>query len=70
MLIVICIFFVSNWIAITLPIFIAMTVIVRVFILQGNDIDMTFLQYEAGAILILKLAILVRRFKTISRYTD
>ena len=63
------IFFVSNRIPITLPIFIAMTAIARLIILQGKEMDMTFLLYEAGAILILTLAVLVLRFKPVSRYT-
>ena len=63
------IFFVSNRIPITLPIFIAMTAIARLIILQGKDMDMTFLLYEAGAILILTLAVLVLRYKPVSRYT-
>ena len=63
------IFFVSNRIPITLPIFIAMTAIARLIILQGKDMDMTFLLYEAGAILILTIAVLVLRFKPVSRYT-
>ncbi len=63
------IFFVSNRIPITLPIFIAMTAIARLIILQGKDMDMTFLVYEAGAILILTLAVLVLRYKPVSRYT-
>ena len=63
------IFFVSNRIPITLPIFIAMTAIARLIILQGKDMDMTFLLYEAGAILILTLAVLVLRYKPASRYT-
>ena len=37
------IFFVSNQIPITLPIFIAMTAISRLIILQGKDMDMTYL---------------------------
>ena len=52
------IFFVSNRIPITLPIFIAMTAISRLIILQGKDMDMSYLLYEAGAILILALAVL------------
>ena len=63
------IFFVSNRIPITLPIFIAMTAIARLIILQGKDMDMTFLLYEAGAIFILTLAVLVLRYKPVSRYT-
>ena len=62
------IFFVSNRIPITLPIFIAMTAIARLIILQGKDMDMTFLLYEAGAIFILTLAVLVLRYKPVSRY--
>lgn len=56
------IFFVSNQIPITLPIFIAMTAISRLIILQGKDMDMTYLLYEAGAILILSLAVLAVRY--------
>ena len=63
------IFFVSNRIPITLPIFIAMTAIARLIILQGKDMNMTFLLYEAGAIFILTLAVLVLRYKPVSRYT-
>ena len=63
------IFFVSNRIPITLPIFIAMTAIARLIILQGKDMDMTFLLYEAGAIFILTLAVLVLRYKPANRYT-
>ena len=62
------IFFVSNRIPITLPIFIAMTAISRLIILQGKDMDMTFLLYEAGAILLLAIAVLVVRFKPIKTY--
>ena len=50
------IFFVSNRIPITLPIFIAMTAISRLIILQGKEMDMSFLLYEAGAILVLSAA--------------
>ena len=63
------VFYASNRIPITLPIFIAMTAIARLIILQGKDMDMTFLLYEAGAIFILTLAVLVLRYKPTSRYT-
>ena len=62
------IFFVSNRIPITLPIFIAMTAISRLIILQGKEMDMSFLLYEAGAILVLALAILVVRYKPHKTY--
>ena len=62
------IFFVSNRIPITLPIFIAMTAISRLIILQGKEMDMSFLLYEAGAILVLAMAVLVVRFKPLKTY--
>ena len=62
------IFFVSNRIPITLPIFIAMTAISRLIILQGKEMDMSFLLYEAGAILVLALAVLVVRYKPLKSY--
>ena len=63
------IFFVSKRIPITLPIFIAITAITRLIILQGKDMDMISLLYEAGAILILSLAILAVRFRPKSHYS-
>ena len=62
------IFFVSNRIPITLPIFIAMTAISRLIILQGKEMDMSFLIYEAGAILVLAIAVLVVRYKPLKTY--
>ena len=62
------IFFVSNRIPITLPIFIAMTAISRLIILQGKEMDMSFLLYEATAILILAIAVLVVRYKPNKTY--
>ena len=63
------IFFVSNRIPITLPIFIAMTAISRLIILQGKEMDMSFLVYEAGAILVLAIAVLVVRYKPQKTYS-
>ena len=63
------IFFVSNRIPITLPIFIAMTAISRLIILQGKEMDMSFLLYEAGAILVLAIAVLVVRYKPLKTYS-
>jgi len=62
------IFFVSNRIPITLPIFIAMTAISRLIILQGKEMDMSFLLYEAGAILVLAIAVLIVRYKPMKTY--
>ena len=63
------IFFVSKRIPITLPIFIAITAITRLIILQGKDMDMISLLYEASAILILALAILAVRFRPKNYYS-
>ncbi len=63
------IFFVSNRIPITLPIFIAMTAIARLIILQGKDMDMSFLLFEAGAILVLAIAVFVVRYKPLKTYS-
>ncbi len=62
------IFFVSNRIPITLPIFIAMTAIARLIILQGKEMEMSSLLYEAGAILVLAIAVLVVRYKPTKAY--
>ena len=63
------IFFISNRIPITLPIFIAMTAISRLIILQGKEMDMSFLLFEAAAILILAIAVLVVRYKPNKAYS-
>ena len=62
------IFFVSNRIPITLPIFIAMTAIARLIILQGKEMEMSALLYESGAILVLAIAVLVVRYKPTKAY--
>lgn len=63
------IFFVSKRIPITLPIFIAITAITRLIILQGKDMDMISLLYEAGAIFILSIAILAVRYRPKNHYS-
>ena len=62
------VFFSSNRIPITLPLFIAMTAIARLIILQGKGMDPITLLYEAGAILIISLACLVIRYKPQNQY--
>ena len=47
------VFYVSNKIPITLPLFIAMTALSRLIILQGKDMEPSTLIYEAGAILLI-----------------
>ncbi len=62
------VFFSSNKIPITLPLFIAMTAIARLIILQGKGMEPITLLYEAAAILIIALACLVVRYKPNSQY--
>ena len=57
------IFYLSSRIPITLPLFIAMTAISRLIILQGKEMDPVTLLYEAGAIIIIAVACLVVRYK-------
>ena len=62
------IFYVSNRIPITLPLFIAMTAISRLIILQGKGMEPITLLYEAGAIFIIAAACLVVRYKPKNAY--
>ena len=62
------IFFASNRIPITLPLFIAMTAIARLIILQGKEMQPITLVYEAGAILIIALGSLVIRYRPVNQY--
>ena len=57
------VFWDSQSIQITLPLFIAITALSRFIILQGKSINPEILVYEAGAILLIALAILVLRFR-------
>jgi len=57
------VFYQSKKIPITLPLFIAMTALSRLIILQGKDSDPTAILYEAGAILIIAIACFVLTYK-------
>ena len=57
------VFWESQSIPITLPLLIAITALSRFIILQGKSINPEILVYEAGAILLIALAILVLRFR-------
>jgi len=52
-------FYRSNRIPVTLPLFIAMTALARMIILQGKE--PSYLLYEAGAIVLVALACLIIR---------
>ena len=57
------VFLESQSIQITLPLFIAITALSRFIILQGKSINPEVLLYEAGAIVLIAIAILVLRFR-------
>ena len=60
------VFWESQSIQITLPLFIAITALARFIILQGKSLNPEILQYEAGAIVLIALAIVILRFRNSS----
>ena len=60
------VFWESQSIQITLPLFIAITALSRFIILQGKSINPEVLLYEAEAIVLIALAILLLRFRNSS----
>jgi protein PsiE len=60
----------SKKIPITLPLFIAMTALARLVILQGKDQPPVNLLFESGAILILAIACLVISYPTFKKLRD
>ena len=64
------VFYKSRKIPITLPLFIAITALSRMIILQGKDSDPQMLIYEAGAVLLLAISCLVIKHKSISGIFD
>ncbi len=60
------VFWESQSIQITLPLFIAITALSRFIILQGKSVNPEILLYEAGAIVLIALAILILRFRNSS----
>ena len=61
------VFWEQQSISITLPLLIAITALSRFIILQGKEMDPSSLLYEAGAILLIALAIVVMRFRHSSK---
>ena len=59
-------FYKFRKIPITVPIFIAITALCRLIILQGKGINTVDLLYESGAILLLALAALVIRWNLVN----
>ncbi|MEY4266201.1 MAG: hypothetical protein RIS90_736 [Pseudomonadota bacterium] len=58
-------FYKNRRIPITIPIFIAITALCRLIILQGKEINAVNLIYESGAVLLLALAALVIRWNLV-----
>jgi protein PsiE len=63
-------FYKFRKIPITIPIFIAITALCRLIILQGKGISTVDLIYESGAVLILALSALVIRWNLIKLVKD
>ena len=62
----VAVFYKSNRIPVTLPLFIAMTALARMIILQGKD--PSDLLYEAGSIVLVALACLIIRIRPPENY--
>ena len=60
------VFWESQSIQITLPLYIAITALARFIILQGKSLNPEILLYEAGAIVLIALAIVILRFRNSS----
>ena len=58
-------FYKNRRIPITIPIFIAVTALCRLIILQGKETNAVNLIYESGAVLLLAVAALVIRWNLI-----
>ena len=62
----VAVFYKSRRIPILLPLFIAITALSRMIILQGKDSDPQNLIYESGAVLLLAIACLIVSQKSVS----
>ena len=57
------VYYVSNRVRMTYPLFIAITALSRLIILQGKDSNRELLLYEAGAIVLVAIAVIVLRLR-------
>ena len=57
------VYYVSNRVRMTYPLFIAITALSRLIILQGKDSNPELLLYEAGAIVLVALAVIILRLR-------
>ena len=59
------VYMISNRVRMTYPLFIAITALSRLIILQGKDSNPELLLYEAGAIVIVAIAVVILRIRYI-----
>jgi len=59
------VYYVSNRVRMTYPLFIAITALSRLIILQRKDFDPELLLYEAGAIVLIAIAVVILRLRYI-----
>ena len=57
------VYYVSNRVRMTYPLFIAVTALSRLIILQGKDSNPELLLYEAGAIVLVAIAVIILRLR-------
>ena len=59
------VYMISNRVSMTYPLFIAITALSRLIILQGKDSNPELLLYEAGAIVLVAIAVVILRLRYI-----
>ena len=59
------VYYISNRVRMTYPLFIAITALSRLIILQGKDSNPELLLYEAGAIVLVAIAVIILRVRYI-----
>ena len=59
-----------NRIRISIPLFIAITAVARLIILQGKTMDPSMLLYEGGAILLIAIAVLILKARKLKMFSD
>ena len=57
------VYYVSNRVRMTYPLFIAISALSRLIILQGKDSNPELLLYEAGAIVLVAIAVIILRLR-------
>ena len=57
------VYLISNRVRMTYPLFIAITALSRLIILQGKDSNPELLLYEAGAIVLVAIAVIILRLR-------